>query len=166
MRVLLQRVTEARVSVDAQVTGEIGNGLLLLAGIATDDTDARLEQMAGKIANLRIFEDDDGKMNRSALDMIADGGDATFGLLVVSQFTLYADVRKGRRPSFTGAAGPDVASPMIDRWVGMLADLGFRVEQGVFGAHMAVHLVNDGPVTLWLDSNELSRPKAATWEGR
>ncbi len=166
MRVLLQRVTEARVSVDGQVTGEIGNGLLLLAGIATDDTDAQLEHMAGKIANLRIFEDDDGKMNRSALDMIADGGDETFGLLVVSQFTLYADVRKGRRPSFTDAAGPDIASPMIDRWVGMLADLGFRVEQGVFGAHMAVHLVNDGPVTLWLDSDELSRPRAATREGR
>lgn len=166
MRVLLQRVTEASVTVQGHVVGEIGHGLLLFAGIASDDTDAELEQMATKVVNLRIFEDDDGKMNRSALDVIAGVDDSSFGLLVVSQFTLYADLRKGRRPSFITAAAPALAAPMIERWTGMLADLGFRVAQGVFGAHMAVHLVNDGPVTLWLDSRELSQSKSAPRQGR
>lgn len=166
MRVLLQRVTEARVTVDDAVVGEVGKGLLLLAGIATDDTGMDLERMATKIVNLQIFEDDDGKMNRSALDVNADRDDPTFGLLVVSQFTLYADVRKGRRPSFVGAASPEVAAPMIERWAGMLGGLGFRVEQGVFGAHMAVHLVNDGPVTLRLDSVDWRPVTSAMHEGR
>lgn len=166
MRVLLQRVTKANVTVEDAVVGEVGKGLLLLAGIAPGDTDAVLERMANKIVNLRIFEDDDAKMNRSALEVNADRDDPTFGLLVVSQFTLYADVRKGRRPSFIGAAGPELAGPMIERWAGMLGGLGFRVAQGVFGAHMAVHLVNDGPVTLWLDSNELNRSTSAMHEGR
>lgn len=165
MRVLLQRVTAASVSVDAKVVGEVGSGLLLFAGIAPDDTDADLEQMARKVANLRIFEDAAGKMNRSALDLIPEGGDLSFGLLVVSQFTLYADMRRGRRPSFVGAASPDQAAPMIQRWAGILAGLGFRVEQGVFGAHMVVQLSNDGPVTLWLDNAEFKRPTLAA-EGR
>jgi D-tyrosyl-tRNA(Tyr) deacylase len=166
MRVLLQRVTEASVAVGDKIVGEIGNGLLLLAGIASDDTEAELERMATKIVNLRIFEDDDGKMDRSALDVLARGDDSSFGLLVVSQFTLYADVRKGRRPSFTGAAAPEMAAPMIERWAGMLADLGFRVEQGVFGAHMSVRLVNDGPVTLWVESSDLNRSRLAMRGGR
>lgn len=166
MRVLLQRVTEASVSVDAQVVARIGRGLLLFAGIAPNDTDTDLEQMAQKVANLRIFEDATGKMNRSGLDLIAEGGNPSFGLLVVSQFTLYADMRRGRRPSFVGAASPDLAAPMIQRWAGMLAGFGFQVEQGVFGAHMVVQLSNDGPVTLWLDSAELRRPALAAAEGR
>ncbi len=166
MRVLLQRVTQASVIVAGENAGEIGRGLLLLMAIAPDDTDVDLERMASKIANLRIFEDDAGKMNRSALDEIGDGCDPAFGLLVVSQFTLYADLRKGRRPSFTGAAAPDVAAPMIERWAKMLAARGFRVERGVFGAHMAVHLVNDGPVTLWLDSADLRPATSDTREGR
>lgn len=152
--------------VDAKVVGEVGSGLLLLAAIAPDDTDIELEQMANKVANLRIFEDAGGKMNRSATDLIAGGGDPSFGLLVVSQFTLYADMRRGRRPSFVGAAPPDQAAPMIQRWASMLSGLGFRVEQGVFGAHMVVHLVNDGPVTLWLDSVELRRSPLAAVDGR
>lgn len=166
MRVLLQRVTQAHVIVEGQVVGEIERGLLLLVGIAPGDTDVDLERMTSKIVNLRIFEDDAGKMNRSALDETGDGGDPSFGLLVVSQFTLFADLRKGRRPSFTGAAAPDIAAPMIERWVGMLAALGFRVELGVFGAHMAVHSVNDGPVTLWLDSADLTPATSATGEER
>ncbi|CAA9555091.1 MAG: D-aminoacyl-tRNA deacylase [uncultured Thermomicrobiales bacterium] len=166
MRVLLQRVSQAKVIVEGQVRGEVGRGLLLLVAIAPDDTDLDLERMASKIVNLRIFEDDGGKMNRSALDEIGDERDASFGLLVVSQFTLYADVRKGRRPSFVGAAPPGVAAPMIDRWAGMLAAQGFRVEQGVFGADMAVHLINDGPVTLWLDSADLGYAASIAREGR
>jgi len=165
MRVLLQRVTQAHVVVENGVSGEIGRGLLLLVAIAPDDTDMDLERMASKIVNLRVFEDADGKMNRSALDEIG-GREASFGLLVVSQFTLFADMRKGRRPSFVGAASPDVAAPMIERWTGMLAGLGFRVEQGVFGAHMAVHLVNDGPVTLWLDSADLNPATSGAGQGR
>lgn len=165
MRVLLQRVTGASVTVDGRIAGEIGKGLLLLVAISTSDTEAELERMASKIVTLRIFEDDDGKMNRSALDENDDCGDRSFGLLVVSQFTLYADVRKGRRPSFTGAAAPEVAAPMIARWAGMLASSGFRVAQGVFGAHMAVHSVNDGPVTLWIDSADL-RGAASPGDGR
>jgi len=166
MRVLLQRVTEASVSVDAQVVAGIGRGLLLFAGIAPDDTDTDLEQMAQKVVNLRVFEDAAGKMNRSALDLVAEGSDPSFGLLVVSQFTLYADMRRGRRPSFAGAAPPDRAAPMIERWASLLAGFGIRVEQGVFGAHMAVHLVNDGPVTLWLDSAALGCSAPAAADGR
>lgn len=166
MRVLLQRVTQARVVVEGQVRGEVGRGLLLLVAIAPDDTDLDLERMASKIVNLRILEDAGGKMNRSALDEVGDDGDASFGLLVVSQFTLYADMRKGRRPSFVGAASPGVAAPMIEGWAGMLEARGFRVEQGVFGADMAVHLVNDGPVTLWLDSADLRPATLTAREGR
>lgn len=165
MRVLLQRVSEASVAVDAEVIAGIGSGLLLLAAIAPDDTDIELELMARKIANLRVFEDAGGKMNRSALDIIAEDHDPSFGLLVVSQFTLYTDMRRGRRPSFVGAAPPDQAAPMIQRWAGMFSGLGFRVGQGVFGAHMVVHLVNDGPVTLWLDSAELRRSTLAAADG-
>ncbi|MCX2726855.1 D-aminoacyl-tRNA deacylase [Thermomicrobium sp. 4228-Ro] len=148
MRVLLQRVSRASVTVDGQIVGAIGPGLLLLVGIRRGDDQATAEWMAQKVANLRIFEDEAGKMNRSVLDV---GGQA----LVVSQFTLYADVRKGRRPSFVEAAAPEEARPLVDAFADALRQLGVPVETGVFGAHMDVELVNDGPVTIWLDSAEL-----------
>ena len=158
MRVLLQRVSRARVTVDGEVSGEIGGGLLLLLGIAEGDGEAEVDLLASKIANLRIFEDAEGKMNRSLLDLIADGA-AGAGALVVSQFTLYADVRNGRRPSFIGAAAPTIAEPMVTRFGDALVALGVPVAYGVFGAHMEVSLLNDGPVTIWLDSDELQRPR-------
>ncbi|MCS7255736.1 MAG: D-aminoacyl-tRNA deacylase [Thermomicrobium sp.] len=148
MRVLLQRVSRASVTVDGQVVGAIGPGLLLLVGVRRGDDQATAEWMAQKVANLRIFEDEAGKMNRSVLEV---GGSA----LVVSQFTLYADVRKGRRPSFIEAAPPEEARPLVDAFAAALRRLGLPVETGVFGAHMDVELVNDGPVTIWLDSAEL-----------
>ncbi len=146
MRVLIQRVVSASVAVDGRVTGAIGHGLLLLVGVTHDDTGAIEDRMADKIVKLRIFGDDAGLMNRSVLDV---GG----GVLAVSQFTLYADARKGNRPSYTDAARPEQASPAFDRFVGKLAArLGKPVPTGVFGADMKVSLVNDGPVTIWLDS--------------
>ena len=158
MRILLQRVTEASVQVEGEIVGEIGPGLLLFVGIATTDTMAEAELMIGKIANLRIFEDTEGKMNLSALDLLAADPSA-IGILAVSQFTLFGDVRKGRRPSFVKAAPPDRAVPLLASFVSGLEDLGFPVRQGVFGARMAVSLVNDGPVTIWLDSEELGQPR-------
>lgn len=148
MRVLVQRVSQAQVDVAGTTVGRIGRGLLLLVGAAQQDSDEDVVYLADKIANLRIFADDDGKMNRSALD---DG----HSMLVVSQFTLHANVRKGRRPSFIGAAPPDIAQPLVDNLAEQLRALGLHVETGVFGADMAVSLVNDGPVTIWLDTVEL-----------
>ncbi|MDI3338906.1 MAG: D-aminoacyl-tRNA deacylase [Sphaerobacter sp.] len=148
MRVLVQRVTEASVRVDDRVVGAIGPGLLLLVGVRPGDTEAEAEFLANKVANLRIFEDEAGKMNRSALEL-------GLSALVVSQFTLYADARKGRRPSFVHAAPPEVASPLVDHLAQELRRLGLTVATGEFGAHMHVALVNDGPVTIWLDSEEL-----------
>ncbi|MCS7051469.1 MAG: D-aminoacyl-tRNA deacylase [Thermomicrobium sp.] len=148
MRVLVQRVSQAQVTVDGTVVGSIGRGVLLLVGVRHGDDRATATWMAQKVAHLRIFEDDAGKMNRSVLEV---GGSA----LVVSQFTLYADVRKGRRPSFVEAASPEEARPLIDVFAEALRSLGLPVETGVFGAHMDVALVNDGPVTIWLDSAEL-----------
>ncbi len=133
---------------DGQVVGAIGPGLLLLVGVRRGDDLATAEWLAQKVAHLRIFEDEAGKMNRSVLEV---GGSA----LVVSQFTLYADVRKGRRPSFIEAAPPEEARPLVDAFADALRRLGLPVETGVFGAHMDVELVNDGPVTIWLDSAEL-----------
>lgn len=151
MRVLLQRVSSASVAVDGQVCGAIEQGLLLLAGVTADDTAEDAIRLANKIVNLRIFNDEQGKFNRSLLDV---GG----GALVVSQFTLYADTRRGRRPSFTGAALPDTARVLIAELVAALRAAGVqRVEEGIFGANMDVSLVNQGPVTLWLDSRELAR---------
>ena len=144
MRVLLQRVSRAEVRVGDRVTGAIGHGFLLLVGLTHDDDEARLAWMAEKVAGLRLFMDDDGKMNRS----LADVGGA---VLVVSQFTLYGDARKGRRPSFVDAARPEVAIPLYERFVALLREQGLRVETGEFGATMQVELVNDGPVTLWLE---------------
>jgi D-tyrosyl-tRNA(Tyr) deacylase len=135
------------VTVDGAVTGAIEHGLLLLVGVGHGDSPAEAQRMAEKVAALRIFNDDAGKFNRSLLDV---GGAA----LVVSQFTLYADARKGRRPSFVDAALPELASPLVDAFAETLRGLGVRVERGVFGAHMGVALVNDGPVTIMLDSAE------------
>jgi len=144
MRIVLQRVSRAKVTVDGRVTGEIGRGLLLLAGFTDGDTDEALAWMAKKVVQLRIFPDDEGKMNRSVEE--ADGG-----ILVVSQFTLYGDARKGNRPSFIDAARPEVAVPLYERFVEMLRAAGRPVATGEFGAMMDVELVNDGPVTLVLE---------------
>lgn len=144
MRVVIQRVQRARVTVDGEVVGEIGHGLLLLVGIGRGEAEEALRWVADKIINLRIFEDESGKMNRSLREV---GGE----ILAVSQFTLYGDVRKGRRPSFTGAAPPEEAEPLFDRFVQLLRASGVRVATGRFRAHMLVELVNDGPVTLLLE---------------
>ena len=144
MRVLVQRVRQGRVTVAGQVIAEIGPGLVLLVGVAPQDNDGQARYLVEKIANLRIFEDEQGKMNRSLLDM---GGQA----IVVSQFTLYADTRKGRRPSFTDAAPPEIARPLVERFAELLAEQGIATQTGEFGAHMLVEIDNDGPVTLWLE---------------
>ena len=148
MRALIQRVREARVTVGDRVTGAIGPGLLVLAAVAADDTDADREWIARKLVALRIFDDAAGVMNRSIVD---SGGD----ILAVSQFTLYASTKKGARPSWSGAAPPEVARPQFDVFVTTLARvLGRAVATGEFGAMMQVALVNDGPVTIWLDSRD------------
>jgi D-tyrosyl-tRNA(Tyr) deacylase len=146
MRAVLQRVQQGAVRVDGEVVGAIDHGFVILVGVGHGDGDEQAQWLARKIAGLRVFEDDEGKFNRSLLDV---GG----GCLVVSQFTLYADARKGRRPSFTDAAPPEIAEPLIRRFAGMLRQAGVqRVEMGVFGARMRVELVNDGPVTILLDT--------------
>jgi len=144
MRAVCQRVSEARVRIEAAVVAEVGAGLVVLLGVGRGDTIANTERLAGKIARLRIFEDDDGKFDRSLLDT---GGAA----LVVSQFTLLADTTKGNRPGFSDAARPEVAKPLVDRFCAALSQLGVPVATGVFGARMSVELVNDGPVTIVLD---------------
>lgn len=151
MKALLQRVSRASVRVDGTVVGSIGGGLLILVCAVDGDTDAVSTQLANKIANLRIFQDDDGKMNRSLLDLPAGESRA----LVISQFTLAADARKGRRPSFIDAARPEQAIPLLESFCSALNACGVTTETGIFGAHMEVELVNDGPVTIWLDSDEL-----------
>ena len=146
MRALVQRVREASVTVDGRTTGAIGTGLLVLAGVTGDDGAEDRDWLVRKLVQLRIFDDDDGVMNRSIVDT---GGD----ILAVSQFTLYASTRKGNRPSYTAAARPEVAEPAFAAFVASLAvTLGKPVPTGEFGAHMEVRLVNDGPVTIWLDS--------------
>ncbi len=144
MRIVLQRVSEARVTVEGRLTGEIGRGLLLLVGFTATDTAEVVDWMADKIATLRIFGDDAGKMNLS----LAEAGG---GVLVVSQFTLYADAAKGRRPSFVAAASPDLAVPLYERFVEAFRVRGYPVATGEFGAMMDVQLVNEGPVTLVLE---------------
>ncbi|MEM1209015.1 MAG: D-aminoacyl-tRNA deacylase [Planctomycetota bacterium] len=149
MRALLQRVSHASVVVDGETVGDINEGLLILLGVGEGDTEAEIGTLASKIVNLRLFRDEQGRFDRSLLD-------TSGGALVVSQFTLYADCQKGRRPSFTGAARPEVASPMCDRFVKRLRELGVsQVAAGVFGADMQVSLLNDGPVTIWLDTHDL-----------
>ena len=152
MRIVLQRASRATVAVDGEVIGRIGRGLVALVGIAAGDTEAELDLMADKMLNLRIFEDEQHHMNRSLLDV---GGE----VLAISQFTLLANCRKGRRPSFTGAAPPEEASALFDRFVERLRASGSRVETGRFGAMMEVDLVNAGPVTIVLDSEELRAPR-------
>jgi D-aminoacyl-tRNA deacylase len=147
VRSVIQRVTRASVRVDAQVTGEIGAGLLILLGISRTDNEESSVYLAEKIANLRIFSDSAGKMNLSLTDI---GGSA----LVVSQFTLYGDTRGGRRPSYIQAAPPEEANRLYEEFVRAMRGLGIRVETGVFQAHMQVELVNDGPVTILLDSEK------------
>ena len=152
MRAVLQRVSHASVSVDGEIAGRVGSGFLILAGVAEGDAESDLDLMADKIVNLRVFPDEEGRMNRSLLET---GG----GALVVSQFTLHADCRKGRRPSFTRAAPPESASALIDLFVERLRNRGVGVETGVFGAMMDVELVNAGPVTILLDTDDLKRPR-------
>ena len=145
MRALLQRTTGARVLVDGSVVGEIEAGLVVLLGVGPDDTDAIAEDLARKAAELRVFRDADGRTNLSLLEI---GGAA----LVVSQFTLYADTRRGRRPGFTAGAAPELAERLYLRFAAALSSLGVTVATGTFGAEMAVELVNDGPFTIWLDT--------------
>lgn len=146
MRVVLQRVTEASVAVAGETVAVIGPGFVALVGVGNGDTDMDADALAAKVAGLRIFSDVDGRFNLSLAE--ADGA-----VLVVSQFTLLGDVRRGRRPSFSGAAPPEAAEPLVDRFTASLRDAGLNVATGVFGAMMRVQLVNDGPVTLVIDAS-------------
>src|SRR5215510_16512953 len=145
MRACVQRVSEASVTVDDVVTGRIGRGLMVLLGVGGSDGEVELNWLAEKVVGLRVFEDDDGKMNRS----LAEAGGR---MLVVSQFTLYGDCRRGRRPSFTDAAPPEMAERLYEAFVARVRAAGVEVATGVFREHMLVSLVNDGPVTLWIDT--------------
>jgi len=145
MRAVIQRVNYGRVTIDGRVNADIGKGLVILLGIGPGDDEAKSTALAKKIVQLRIMEDAQGKMNLSLLDT---GGEA----IVVSQFTLFADTRKGNRPSFVNAAPPDIASPLVDHFVEQLKALGIPTQTGEFGAHMMVSLENDGPVTIWIEN--------------
>jgi D-aminoacyl-tRNA deacylase len=147
MKALVQRVTGASVSIDGQVVGEIGSGLVVLVGVADGDSEKEASYLAEKIVGLRIFSDADGKFNLSALDIKGE-------LLLVSQFTLLADTRKGRRPSFTSAAPPDRAKSLFEHFVALVKNSGLKVETGRFQEHMLVEIHNDGPVTIMLDSRD------------
>jgi len=144
MRALLQRVSKASITVDEQTISAIGNGLLILLGVGHGDGEEQAKFLADKIANLRVFEDEQGKTNLSILDVKGEA-------IVVSQFTLYADTRKGRRPSFTDAALPEIAEPLVDWFVELLRGYGIPTQTGKFGAHMEVEIHNNGPVTIWLE---------------
>ncbi|MEI7644080.1 MAG: D-aminoacyl-tRNA deacylase [Chloroflexales bacterium] len=152
MRVIIQRVSQASVEVEGRIVGSIGAGLLVLIGIGQGDGEAEAQLLAEKTARLRIFADDEGHLDRSLIDV---GGAA----LVISQFTLYADTRRGRRPSFTDAAPPEVAAPLVESYAATLRALGVQVESGIFGFHMRVTSTNDGPVTISLDSELFSQPR-------
>ena len=151
MRALVQRVTRARVTVEGEVTGAIGVGLVVLLGATHGDVEADVKWLAAKVASLRVFADDDGKLNR-------DVREVNGGVLVVPQFTLYGDARHGRRPEFTAAARPEVAEPLFESFCTALAASGVPVERGVFRAHMAVDLLNEGPVTLMIESPTGGQP--------
>jgi D-tyrosyl-tRNA(Tyr) deacylase len=151
MRAVIQRVRRGQVSVEGQAVGEIGPGLVILLGVGHSDSPVEADRLAAKIANLRIFADDEGKTNLSLLDVVGEA-------LVISQFTLYADCRKGRRPSFVRAARPDLAAPLVETFAGELRRAGVgRVETGEFGAMMLVEIENDGPFTIVLDTDDLRR---------
>ena len=152
MRVVVQRVSRASVSVDGEIVASIGRGLLLLVGVAQEDGEEEARRLAAKCAELRVFSDPEGKFNLSLLDL---GGEA----LVVSQFTLLADTRRGRRPSFVGAAPPEVAAPLVEAFARAMREAGVPTQTGRFGAKMTVELVNEGPVTIVLDSGEFERPR-------
>lgn len=147
MKVLIQRVTRGSVSVSGQTVGSISRGLVVLLGVAAGDTEKDVEYLAQKTAGLRIFPDQDGKFNLSVQDIRGE-------LLIISQFTLLADTRKGRRPAFTGAAPPDEAERLYNYYVNLMRDTGLKVETGQFQQHMLVEIINDGPVTILLDSRE------------
>lgn len=148
MRAVISKVSSARVCVEGRTVGEIGTGFLILLGVARADTEAQCDRLADKLCSLRIFDDEDGRINRSLDDV---GGE----ILVVSQFTLYGNCRKGRRPEFLSAARPETAIPLYERFVERCREKGYRVETGEFGAHMAVESVNDGPFTLIVDTDDL-----------
>jgi len=150
MRVVIQRVRQGNVRVGGEVIGRCGKGFVILVGVGHGDTRKEADYLAGKIANLRIFEDAQGKMNLSALDLEPKGG-----ILLISQFTLYADVRKGRRPSFIDSAAPEVAAPLVDYLAQQLRETGLAVQTGRFGAEMLVDIQNDGPVTIIMDTATL-----------
>jgi D-aminoacyl-tRNA deacylase len=152
LRIVLQRVTRASVSVDGEAVGAIGAGFVAFVGVAEGDDEANARRLAEKAAELRIFTDSEGRFNLSLLET---GGEA----LVISQFTLHADMRRGRRPSFVAAARPEVAEPLVELFAASLEALGVRVARGRFGAHMAVDVYNDGPVTIILDTDDLERPR-------
>ncbi len=147
MRAVVQRVLNANVKVDGEVVGEIGKGLLVFLGIGVDDDSKDLDYMVEKISGLRIFEDEDYKMNLSLLDINGE-------MLVISQFTLYGDVRRGKRPSFTDSAQPELAENMYNQFIMKCENKGIRTEKGIFGADMKVELINDGPVTILIDSKK------------
>ena len=144
MRVVIQRVTEGKVSVDGETVAEIDHGIVILTGIGPEDSESQAQYLAEKIANLRIFADEEGKTNLSLLDVQG-------AAIVVSQFTLYADTRKGRRPSFVKAAAPELAEPLVEKFAEMLRQQGVPTQTGVFGAEMMVEIHNDGPVTIWIE---------------
>ena len=150
MRAVLQRVTQGKVTIAGRVAGEIKAGFVILLGVGAQDTEAEVELLANKIASLRVFADAESKFNLSALDVQAE-------MLVISQFTLYADCRKGRRPSFTDAGRPEIAAPLVDSFVARLRAMGFTVATGEFQADMLVEIHNSGPVTIWLDTADLPR---------
>jgi D-tyrosyl-tRNA(Tyr) deacylase len=147
MKALIQRVSQASISVKDSIIGEIGRGLVVLVGIREGDDESAARYLAQKIVNLRIFEDSDGKLNLSAIDVKAQ-------IMAISQFTLYADCRRGRRPSFTMAAKPETSLPLYKKFVNFLRETELEIKQGEFGAHMLVKIFNDGPVTIILDSDE------------
>ncbi len=150
MRVIIQRVRQGRVRVEGETIGQCGKGFVILVGIGHGDTPKEADYLAGKIANLRVFEDTQGKMNLSALDLTPPAE-----LLIISQFTLYADIRKGRRPSFLDSAPPAIAAPLVEYLVEVLRGLNLKVETGRFGAEMLVDIQNDGPVTIIMDTADL-----------
>ena len=154
MRFVIQRVTRAKVTVENEVTGEIGDGFAILCGISREDTEDDIDYLVAKTVNLRVFraEDDSSGFDRSLADISG-------GVLLISQFTLYANTRKGRRPGFTEAAAPDVAQPLFNRVIQSFEMLGVKVETGIFGAMMSVELVNDGPATFIIDSSDRHQPR-------